>query len=304
MSSDRQKQSLSYQELFATEENDCFQTNDVFEYFQGILPESAKGDLEAHLAVCPSCATHLSELQQMERADSSTKLDSRESKRIFNQNLIKLRGMMDRQLGIQERTPSGIFDRFFQTFSLPAYANALAIFLLALLLYPAYKGFILDNEVSRLQHELTIAKSTNQPQDPSILKESYEKKMQALQQKERDLQQPMLSASQVFPARAERGDSQIIRVNFDKNHQSINLVFSVPPFEFRDCRLEIQQENHLLWQAVVLPQALNESSSELISVTLQANYFPEGNYTLKIFGDGEKGKALLTEYKLQIQNHS
>jgi hypothetical protein len=304
-------QTVSFDELFGKGGESCQRKDELFRYFQDLLSEEDAEKFEKHLSVCSQCARELAELQETETAATKIVLDSARAEQIFDRNLVRLQSSLDQKYGKTNQELAadspGALDRFFKVFSLPAYANALVILLLAILIYPSYKGFILDKETEKLRSELRIERARNsaEPVEIGQMKQEYEKQIQNLEEERRNLLQPTLSSAGVYSVREERGaQTQTINLEFSPHQRNFNLLFSAPVGDYKSYKIEILDDQQSVWKDEVSPQAGANSTSALISVNLRAEYFQKTSYRLQISGIGKEGPKLLAAYKLKVtQTH-
>jgi hypothetical protein len=297
----KHKTNFSFQDVFPDADFSCNREDDVFQYFQQLFSEKDAEVFEQHLKVCPLCASRLADLHEAAAAGESTVIDARKADQIFQQNLVKLQ----RHLGGKAEEPTKIYSvPSTTTFRIPAYVNVILIGLVGALIYPSYKSFVLDKEVSSLKEELKQerSKKTESPESNiAEIKRDYEKQIQSLNEERDKLVQPDLSGSAVYSVRSERGgDTQTIPVRFSDKQKAFTLVFSVQNTDFKTYVVEILQNGNIFWQdeMSLLDQTTAEGS--LISVILKSDSLPEGNYKLKISGKGTAEPIKLNEYRLTV----
>jgi hypothetical protein len=293
----KDKVSFTYQDIFPETGSECNRQNDVFRYFENLVSEDEAKTVENHLMECSCCTGRLADLTETHEAAEATMIDAGKADQIFSQTKAKL----EDRLGVRSRTlhipPPA------RSFHIPAYVNILLIGLVAALIYPSYKSFVLNNEVTELKKELSAEKSKSgiPQQEIESLKQNYEKQIESLNDERSKLLQPDLSGSAVYAVRTERSaSSQVINVPFGKQ-QTFNLVFSVPAADFKSYLVEISDDGKQIWQneITVIPQA--DSPSALISINLKADYIRDGVYRLKISGiDKKKDPIQLDEFKLKV----
>jgi hypothetical protein len=224
---------------------------------------------------CNSCPGLLAELQETVTIANQTVLDSNKADRIFQENRAKMEKSLDRQYR------AGILPVAW-TFRLPPYVHATLILLFAILAYPAYRGVILKQEATKLRAELNL-----EPSGARFKPELHAQKEQT------PSSEPVVSPSLLYPVRVERdAEDRTINVAFRAN-KTFALLFSLPAEDFENYSVEISRQNQFI-------SPPGEGSSKLISVHLQAEYFQEGNYYLRIFGERQRTKTKLTQYKLTI----
>jgi hypothetical protein len=281
MSKKRLSQEYSFHDVFSTKEN-CGQTETLYEYFQELLSKEDQERFEQHLAGCSICAQTLSELSESERVTDRTVLDAEKADKIFRQNRVQIEEMLNKKYG----TGSPVAPVAWK-FRLPVYANATLVLLVGLLIYPSYRSFVLEREVTRLQHEIAnLPKQTQAPQvnpvEPVVSQPP----------------EPVVSPSLVFAIRAERDTEQkTIRIPFEDN-QSFTLLFSLPSDNFDRYVLEIDRKNRNIWRKEI--RAVRDEASQLISVTVHSEYFQEGEHQLRITGKQGARMIKLTGFKLMI----
>ncbi|MCI0613799.1 zf-HC2 domain-containing protein [bacterium] len=295
----KEKVGFSYQDVFPEKGSECNRQDDVFRYFENLLSDDEARSFEEHLKDCSSCAGLLADLDETNRASEATMIDASKADQIFSQTRAKL----GERLGVPSRAlhippPE-------RRFHIPAYVNILLIGLVATLIYPSYKSFVLNNEVTELKKELSAEKSKSgiPQQEIESLKQNYEKQIESLNEERSKLLQPDLSGSAVYAVRTERSaSSQVINVPFGQQ-QTFNLVFSVPGGDFKSYLVEISDDGKQIWQneITVTPQA--DSPSALISINLKADYIKEGVYRLKISGIDKKNDPIqLDEFRLKVSH--
>lgn len=294
----KEKVSFTYQDIFPETNSECNRDNDVFRYFENLLPQDEARSFEKHLIDCSYCAGLVADLDETNRAAEATMIDAGKADQIFSQTRAKL----EDRLGVRSRPlhippPS-------RSFHIPAYVNLLLIGLVAALIYPSYKSFVLNNEVSELKKELAAEKERPDvpPQNIEELKQNYEKQIQTLNDERSRMLQPDLSGSAVYAVRTERSAStQTINVPFG-TQQTFNVVFSVPG-DFKSYVVEIFDDANQVWQKEITVAAQADSPSALISINLKADYFKDGTYRLKISGvDKQKNQTQLDEFKLKVSH--
>lgn len=306
MNKDPKNHRFSFHELFQEEGKSCPHQDQLFQYFQNLLGEEEQQKFEGHLKSCSLCASQLVEIQETATATTSLVLDSSVAEKILEQNRKKFENFLDDAFEdevLKDSTRTS--GRFFKVFSFPGYANALVIALLVVLLYPAYQGFVLKDDVERLRNELDGEKSKARvaPEDVSLLKESYEKQIQSLKEERSAPIEPTLSPAGVYAVREERaGQLETISLNFDDKQKNYNLVFSVPAIGSTSSRVEILEDGKSIWKDEVTPLASADSTSGLISVSLPSEYLKGNTYRLVIFSvEGDNARAL-AEYKLKVSH--
>lgn len=172
-------------------------------------------------------------------------------------------------------------------FRVPTYANAMLVLLVVLLIYPSYRSFVLDREVTKLRDELAnLPRQTMAPEAPRV-------KPAVSQPSE-----PVVSPSFVIPVRAEReAQQETIRISFDEN-QTRALILSWPSDNYDRYVLEMNRQNRNIWRQEI--GAISDETSQLTSVTLHSGYFPEGEYQLKISGKQREIVTQLAVYKVMV----
>src|SRR5262245_61980555 len=285
----KERVSFTYQDVFP-EGSNCNRHDDVFRYFEKLLSEDEARTFEEHLKDCSHCGSLLAELDETSRAAEATMIDAGRAEQIFSQTRKKLEDRLGVPSNAVHIPPPA------RSFHIPAYVNILLIGLVAALIYPSYKSFVLDNEVTELKKELAAEKSKSgvPQQDIEALKQNYEKQIQDLNDERSKLLQPDLSGSAVYAVRNERSaNSQTITVPFGKQ-QTFNLVFSVPAGDFKNYLVEIFDDGKQTWQNEITVTPQPDSPSALISINLKSDYLKDGVYRLKISGiDGKNDPVQL-----------
>jgi hypothetical protein len=301
MNNQSQDRRFSFKDVFPAKTETCKRESELLEYFEQVLPEENMEDFVQHLAGCAICAGHLSALEETKLEAEFTSIDAGKADLIFQKNRTRLKEHLERKYGPLPEKRSGILP--FSGFRIPSYAGALMAGLILLLIYPAYKGFILDEQVIRLQNELKQER-TNQSrgsEDVAALKQNYEKQLQNLTQERDKLLQPSVSISEIRSVRTERSDSvAAINVRFASPDENRNLVFSVPA-GYQAYLVEIFRDNNSVWKNEITVVPDQNSEFALISVNLPATYFQKGTYMLKIAGTNKAVSEPLGEFKLKIQ---
>jgi hypothetical protein len=280
-------QKFTFDEVFQSEPN-CAQSERVQLYFQGLLSEAEKQGMEKHLHSCAHCASFLADLEESETAISNVVLDAKKADKIFKQNRKRINERLD------QRYPTAIPEKPFWTmFQIPAYVTVLAVVLMSLMIYPAYRSLVLTGKVDKLERQLELAK-----QQPTNLG-PYQQQIQALHEERDRLLQPELAVSSIHPVRMERApDDQLIDVIFSDAARTFSVVLSLPAGDFEHYRLDISKQNDVLWRRE-LP-ALHGTS--LVSIQLRAGYFKPGSYKLHVYGKiGERENAI-SQFQLRIQH--
>lgn len=286
MSKDKEVEGFSFTEVFQNS-NHCYRETDVHRYFEGRLSAEDERSFEQHLASCDDCAGKLAALQTVEQAAENTVLDSDQANRIFSKNRTRLQAALDVKYPVGMSTAPS----FFGAFRLPPYANALLMLLVAVLVYPAYRSFVLDSQLERTQGELAAEKSKTPPLNLNS------KELQGLKEENRRLTEPSLSGSAVYSARPERdADQKMITVRLTDRDPNFNLVFALPPADFESYAVDIAQGSSTVWQK----QIPSEATGGLISVYLQASSIKPGNYVLRIKGLKGGQSNDVAEYKLKV----
>jgi hypothetical protein len=274
MNNSQRDERFHFQDVFGKETN-CDRTNTLYEYFEGVLPQNEQSDFQKHLLDCDPCAKLLAELHEASAAAQNTLLDAHQADRIFSENRAKI------QKRLTEKYPAVILPKSWN-FRIPVYANAMLIVVIGLLVYPAYRSFVLNQEVVQLNDQLNDLKSQKKP--PANTQPANV--------------EPVISPSLLYSARIERDTSaKTIRIDFKKS-LTFTLLFSLPPEDFQNYSVEIIRENQNIWQNQI--SAVGEDSSQLISIQLQKEYFQQGKYDLKIYGNREQTKTLLSQFELTI----
>lgn len=299
----KEKVSFSYQDVFPEKDLNCNRHDDVFRYFENLLSEDEARSFEQHFKDCSMCAGLLAELDETNRAAVATMIDAGKAEQIFAQTKTAL----EERLGVTSRSKQQPMIHIppAKSFSIPAYVNILLIGLTAALIYPSYKSFVLNSEVTELKKELNAEKSKSgiPQQEIEALKQNYEKQIQNLNEERSKLLQPDLSGSAVYSVRMERSAAtiQTINVPFGKQQQTFSLVFSVPSADFKSYLVEIYDDGSQIWQNEITVTSQPESPSALISINLKADYFKQGIYRLRISGlDNKNQPSQLDEFKLKV----
>ena len=295
--------SFSLEELFQKNPKHCSREEDLLEYFEGHLKGNDKTEFESHLEDCVSCSQTLAELEEIQEAGIHTIVDSRKADKIFEEGRAKLSTAINQKYGLKQEAPYPVksFDGFLQSFRMPAYANLLLIALLGALLYPSYKGMILNQEVTKLQSELEMerSKESTASESNTNLKEAYEKQIQQLTQERQTSLQPGISPSAIYSVRTERSSQEMIEANFGGKHKSLTLIFSLSPAEYKEYQVEILKDGNPVWEDSFQPTT-SQDTSPLISVTLQEGFLPEGKYLLRVSGVANQKTISLAEFPLKV----
>ena len=289
MTQDKRKESFTFAEVFP-DKNECDREAELFRYFEGRLSADEEKPFEKHLATCGTCAGKLAALQQEDRAVQDLVLDSEQAGGIFEKNRARLRGALDAKYApVQSaRLP------FLAAFRMPAGAGAFMILLLAVLIYPAYRSFVLDREIERLRGDLESERSKNTAAGSN----ARAGEIQRLKEANRELTEPSLSSSAVYSARSERaGEHPTITVNF-QGGRGFDLVFALPPAS-GDCMVEVVQGTTPVWRREISVSQANP----LISIHLQPGYFHPGEYNLRISERKDGEYRGIVEYRLMITSN-
>jgi len=277
----KRNEQFRFQDIFGSEEN-CDRTDTMYQYFEGSLSKNDQEEFRTHLKDCDNCSGLLAELQEAESAGQNTILDATKADKIFSENRTKIQHWLNEKYPVSTLPPPR------WNFRIPAYANAMLIFLIVILAYPAYRSFILERQVTELSEELSHQKNITTQQKPVDHPQPL-------------IAEPEVSPSLLYPVRVERDTAaNTIRVSFEKN-RTFTVLFSLPPEDFQNYTVEIMKENQTIWQSQVA--AFGGEPSKLISVQLHKEYFQEGKYDLKIFGNGGETKTLLSQFKLIISRN-
>jgi hypothetical protein len=295
-----QKTTFSFQDVFPDADFSCNREEEVFQYFQRLLSDKDTEAFELHLKNCPLCASRLADLYEANEAGESTSIDARKAEEIFQKTLTKLQD----RLGVTTENTK-LYALPSTRFTVPAYVNLILIGLVAALIYPSYKSYVLDKEVSKLQDELTIERSKNVP-PPAVnyeeMKKNYEEQIQSLNEEREKLSRPDLSGSAVYSIRSERGsEKETIPVQFNENSKAFTLVFSVQNADFKTYLVEILQNEQPVWQDDISLTDQVASQGSLISIILKSESLKDGNYKLRISGNTKTGSVVLNEFKLQVK---
>jgi len=288
-------ENFEFRDLFA-EENSCAQEIELYRYHQQLLGDDARKSFETHLKNCTICAQQLFALQTAEDTAQSTSLDPEQAHRIFERTHAKLREHLDTKYP-EKKGSIPFWENWIRVFQFPAYANAFLLLVIALLIYPAYRGFILNQETNRLQQQLAAQSQQKPAENTQAWKEQYDKQIAELNQEKQAFLQPQISDSELHSVRTERsGEIERIRITFDETKKTSNLVFALPPSDFESYSVRILKNDLTVWQKNEARFAPNA----LISLQLHSQYLKDGEYLLQI--DGKKGNDVqtLAQYKLQI----
>lgn len=272
---------FTFDEVFG-ENPTCERQTELFRYFEGRLPADAEKTYHQHLAGCSTCAGRLAELQLEQKATEGLSLDPEQTKRIFNANRVRLTAALDVKYPGEQRV------NFWQSFRLPAYANAMLMIVIAVLIYPAYRSFVLERDLTLARTQLTDQESANVRNAGEI---------QRLNEEKQALAQPSLSGSAIYAARRERdAGQQKIDVQFNSQQRSFNLVFALPPEAMQFCVVDIVSGSKILWHSETPIEGMNPT----VSVHLESAFFAPGDYLLRISGKNGSAVDGITEYKLKI----
>ena len=266
-------QRFHYEDVFP-QQRDCQRTEVVQRYFQQLLTTAEQEDFHDHLKSCDACVKLLAELQETEHTAEKLALDAAQADLIYQEGRRKLN---------KTSVPLALPPR---SFPLPMFANALLLVVIAVLAYPAYQSFVLKREVSDLQNDLQNlrATSTDAPVPP------------AGQSVEEPSLEPVAAPSLIYALRIERdSEEKTIPVTFGANQNAFTLVFSVPAEEFQTYVLQIVSGTKTVWQTEMTVSG--KEASQLISLQLQKESLPPGEYRLKITGKG-KQEVTFPEYRL------
>jgi hypothetical protein len=279
MDNNKRSEQFRFHDVFSKEE-DCNRTDSMYQYFDGFLSQNEQEQFRKHLQDCDKCSGLLVELQEAESAGLNTVLDATKADKIFSENRTKIQNWLNEKYHVA-KLPQPIWN-----FRIPSYANAMLIVLIAILAFPAYQSFVLKQQVTQLTEVLDREKSIrpHQQKPPDRTQPS--------------VTEPEVSPSLLYPARIERDTAtKAISVSFEKN-QTFTLLFSLPPEDLQNYSVEIQKQDQTIWQNQMA--ASGDESSRLISVQLHKEFFQEGKYELKIYGNNGETKTLLSQFKLTI----
>lgn len=266
-----------YDEVF-TSQPECNRAFKAHQYFQQNLSGPEQEEFEQHLKSCDSCIRALSELYEADSATERIILDAQKADAIFEEGRAKFRrGPVDSPL-----IPAA------RTFRFPTFTNALLVVLVAILAYPAYRSFVLDQQVTNLERDLQAAKNA-QPSKPAA--------PQIPQQEPLAATEPVVSPSLIYAVRMERdAESQVIRMSFDQTQQNMTLVFSVPTEDYQSYLFEIVREGEAIWQSPI--PVTSKETSQLVSIHLSREFFQTGEYRLQITGKQMEQEIRFPEYRL------
>ena len=163
------------------------------------------------------------------------------------------------------------------------------LLLVVILAYPAYRSFVLRQEVRELKNELQRMKaeplpdiSREQPAPPEL----------------RPVSQPIASPAMIYAVRSERNsESRIIRLQFDQ--PSATLILSVPTEDFESHKVELIRKNETIWFSEV--SSSRKEMSQLISIHLQKDFLQAGEYRLRITGQEATRQTSFPEYRLIVK---
>jgi hypothetical protein len=277
MNSKRNEQ-FRFHDVFG-KEKDCGRTDTLYQYIEGSLSKSEQEEFQTHLRDCDNCSALLAELQEGESVGQNMVLDARKADKIFSENRTKIQHWLNDKYRVSTLPPP------LWNFRIPAYANAMLILLIAILAFPAYQSFVLKQQVTQLTDELDRQRISRPQQKPPDHTQPL-------------VTEPEVSPSLLYPVRVERDTAaKTISISFEKNG-TFTVLFSLPPEDFQNYTVEILKESQTIWQSQVT--AFVGEPSKLISVQLHKEYFQEGKYDLKIFGNHGETKTLLSQFKLII----
>jgi hypothetical protein len=148
MDNKQEKSHFSYSDLFQ-EAGSCSHDEELFLYFQQLLPTEKKPQFEQHLNECSICSASHQDLQEME---ASTEIDRDPVKDDLFFRLERSR--LRRSFQTEYVKGESLAPWFIRTFSFPPAIGAAMISLILLLSYPAYRFFFRQNGLS-LKPELT-----------------------------------------------------------------------------------------------------------------------------------------------------
>src|SRR5688572_25819806 len=129
---------FSYDEVFDSDSS-CDRTKSLYEYFQNLLPKEDLQDFERHLSSCEACLKLLTELQQSEVNGQSLVLNPENTEKIYAEGRLKF----------GTKRPPAIHPATIPGFRFSS-MNALMLLLVVSLAYPAYRSFVLRQEVREL----------------------------------------------------------------------------------------------------------------------------------------------------------
>jgi hypothetical protein len=284
MNKKRATERFTHDDIFNMQGN-CERNEEVFRYFQGLMTDPERKEFGKHIVECGHCTVLLSNLEESENGAENTILDSEKANEIFRRTRTKLR---------KQKSSLSVIDAF-RGFHVPAYVNGLLTLMVLLLVYPAYRGFLLDDQVSNLQDELRMEKAKQRFPDPQ---ESQEPAGQLVPSSE-----PVISPTEVYSIRTERdSETRTIRVVFHREQKAFTIVFSLPQESYESYVLEIVRADKTFWKREF--PAIPSESSPLLSIHLQENFFKTGNYRLKISANRSGSAIQLSEYRLIISKQN
>lgn len=287
---DKDVEGFTFEEVFVSDDG-CGREKELARYFEGRCSSEEEKLFAEHLKGCGPCARTLAAWQAEESAAQNEVLDPVEAKKILEKNRMRLRAVLDVKYPAERPAAA-----FLRGFKVPAYVHALTLVLLVLLVYPAYRSFVLDREVERMQADLAAERSKAGSADKE-LRQSYERENRQLKEERIQLTAPALSGSAVYSADLERGGGKkSIDVRFDAQARRVNLVFALPEGDFDSVMMEIQSGTAAVWRE----EARVDRAVRVVSLYLQAEYFKSGAYTLRISGKSHESTTLAAVYELRI----
>ena len=289
MSKENEFQELTLEEVFA-EAPPCAQTTNVIRYHEDLLNEPERLTFEKHLKECFPCAQALIQVHRAAEAGDEVALDPDKSRKIFEESRLRLRAHLDAvydRSKIQKVVPGPGRPAYFH---FPPYLNAILLVVIAALIYPAYRGFVWEQQIDILQQRPT-------QEVIEQMKRDSEKRIQEFNAEKQKLVEPEVSGTNIYSIRPERdGKSDLIEIQFDGSQNIFPLTFALPAVDFGSYEVGVFRSGKIVWQTSYSPP----TAHGLLSIQFKRGYFENGTYLLRLEGKGEKGISLLAEYTLRI----
>ena len=277
---------FSYSDVFQNSPG-CDQTDQLYRYFLRTLPDEQRTTFENHLSSCEPCMQLLMQLSESENLAEKTVMDASKSDRAFEQVRVKIQERLKtKYCGVSEARPN-------RTYRGLIFLNATLLVAIAILIYPAYRSTVLDQQLQQLQSELhskQLPDQTTTPQPEPTAASQPEKA-------------PTLSQAKIYRLhlRRENTEQNKIDIVFDQSNESYTLIFAVPP-DYDSYALDIVQRDRVVWHSNL--RATANHPSRLISVQLNAAYFEAGEYSIQILGQSADGETKFQPYTLLVEKHS
>ena len=276
---------FSYRDVFGNSPG-CDQTDQVYRYFLRALPDEQRTTFEKHLSSCEPCMQLLIELSESENLAEKTVMDASKSDRAFEQVRVKIQERLKTKYGGVADAPPN------RTYRKLIFLNAALLVAIAVLIYPAYRSTVLEDQLHRLQSELHSkqpGEQTKLPEPETAIPNSSEIV-------------PNVSHAKIYRVHLQRGGTEENRIEviFDKANQSYTLIFAVPP-DYDSYGVSIIQKERVVWHSNV--QATARNASQLFSIQLNAAYFEAGEYSIQILGQSADGETKFQPYKLTVRFH-